>query len=219
MRMNKSIFQLCERTGHTMLKCFHRFDITFQGSSPTRNNASVNNTNDSPQALLTEANSSDDSNDYSTSFLDSAATHHMTNDSQNLSNKQDYKGKSKVLVGNGSSIPIANIGSNFIHYSSVHEPLILRDILHVPGLTRNLLSISLFTKQNNVILKFNSSCCLVKDQMTKQVLLQGTLHNGLYQLCVLPSRSSQSHSVHADQLHPVSSSTKLTNNCTPVALN
>lgn len=121
-------------------------------------------------------------------FLDSGATHHMTNEAQNFSNKQDYKEESKVLIGNGSALLITHIGSNFIYSSSVNDHLILNDILHIPNINKNLLSISQFTNYNNVTLEFDSTCCVVKDKKTRQVLLRGTLLNGLYQLHVLHSK-------------------------------
>ena len=118
-------------------------------------------------------------------FLDNGATHHTTNEPQNLSTKQDYKGKSKVIIGNGSTLPITHIGH------SVNEPLIRKNILHVLNINKILLSISQFTTHNNVTLEFYSSCCLVKDKKMRLVLLRVTLDNRLYQLKVSHSKLSQ----------------------------
>lgn len=54
----------------------------------------------------------------------------------------------------------------------------------MPHLTKNLLSISQFTSDNNIVLEFDSSCCLVKDKTTRSVLLRGTLNDRLYKIDV-----------------------------------
>ena len=52
----------------------------------------------------------------------------------------------------------------------------------MPAITKNLLSISKFTRDNCAIAEFNSVGCVIKDQRTKRVMLQGSLKNGLYEL-------------------------------------
>ena len=39
-------------------------------------------------------------------FLDSGATHHITVDNSNLASKNDYNGKEKLVIGNGSKLHI-----------------------------------------------------------------------------------------------------------------
>ena len=53
--------------------------------------------------------------------------------------------------------------------------------MHVPEITKNLISISKFAKDNNVYFEFYSTMCCVKSQLTKETLLQGRLINGVYQ--------------------------------------
>ncbi|KAM6550257.1 hypothetical protein CsatB_000065 [Cannabis sativa] len=93
---NRPICQLCGRTGHTVVKCFHRFDINFTGP-PAENGASVSTTpTENRQAHISQTTTSQD---LSTSwYIDSGATHHMTNNSDNLTSSADYKGKAKVIV-------------------------------------------------------------------------------------------------------------------------
>ena len=61
------------------------------------------------------------------------------------------------------------------------KPLHLRNILLVPSIKKNLISISKFTIDNNVIIEFDAFCCYVKEKVTKQILVQGHLHNGIHQ--------------------------------------
>lgn len=53
-----------------------------------------------------------------------------------------------------------------------------------------LLSISRFTRDNNVSVKFINNYCFIKDKDSTDVLLQGILRNGLYQLQLPSNRSS-----------------------------
>uniref|UniRef100_A0A803NGE1 Retrovirus-related Pol polyprotein from transposon TNT 1-94 n=1 Tax=Cannabis sativa TaxID=3483 RepID=A0A803NGE1_CANSA len=183
-RGNRPVCQLCGRAGHIATKCYHRFDITFTGAASTSSNNGEN-----PQALLFESNSN---TDISTAwYLDNGATHHMTNDAENLTTATDYKGKAKVVVGNGSSLSIHHLGTSSVPTILPNQSLLLQDILHVPNVTKNLLSISKFTKDNNVTIEFDDLSCLIKDKKTSRVLLQGHLNDGLYKLKVSPPTTQE----------------------------
>jgi hypothetical protein len=62
------------------------------------------------------------------------------------------------------------------------ESLVLKNILCVPQLTKNLLSVSQLIKDNPITIEFTSTSCFVKEQATQTTLLHGTLCNGLYEL-------------------------------------
>ena len=104
--------------------------------------------------------------------MDNGASTHVTVDLHNLSTKADYNGKEKLIVSNGSKLDISHIGSSIIESHSSQKPLFLKNILHVPDITKNLLSISQFTLDNDVIIEFSSNCCLVKNKSTKFILLE-----------------------------------------------
>jgi hypothetical protein len=72
----------------------------------------------------------------------------------------------------------AKVKSHYQPYTDLH----LNQVLCVPAITKNLLSISKFTKDNNAYAEFSSLGCVIKDQKTKRPLLQGSLRNGLYEL-------------------------------------
>lgn len=65
--------------------------------------------------------------------------------------------------------------------------LSLFDILYVPNITKPLLSIQKFCRDNDC---FFESFCLVKDQSTQKILLRGTSELGLYKLCGSIQRSN-----------------------------
>ena len=168
--------QLCGKFGHTVVKCYHRFDITYQGTS------GVSSSQDSSplQAMLAAAPNHQDS-----WFFDTGATHHLSHSAQTLSNVQPYSGADQVTIGDGHSLPILNTGNkSFFFHSKV---FCLNQVLHVPQLSTNLISVSKFCTDNAVFFEFHSTHFFVKDQVTKQTLLKGWLRDGLYEF---PSSSS-----------------------------
>ena len=110
--------------------------------------------------------------------------------------KSDYSGNGKVSIGDGSQLSISHIGHLVV---TAPKPLKLKNIFLVPSITKNIISISNFTLENDVIVEFNADCCYVKDNQSKEVLLQGTPKNGLYQLN-LPGASQASSSVYDSNL-------------------
>ncbi|CAH9094995.1 unnamed protein product [Cuscuta epithymum] len=71
------------------------------------------------------------------SYIDSGASSHMTATPSTLDQAVPYTGKDKVSVSNGATLPISSIGHSFIYPN-----LVLNDVLVVPQITKNLLSIS-----------------------------------------------------------------------------
>ena len=133
------------------------------------------------QANVASSSGADDQDDQNW-YVDSGATNHVTANLQNLSLHQDYKVKCKLIVGNGSQLKISHIGDIFLHSPHPQKPLVLHNIIHIPKITKNLISISQFTKDNDVVIEFFSDCCLIKDKVTTITLLDGALKQGLYKL-------------------------------------
>ena len=72
-------------------------------------------------------------------------------------------------MGNGKGLCISHNGSTTIS-SATHTSLRLNDLLLVPDITKNLLSVSKFS-YNNVFFIFYPHSCYVVHQDTKQILL------------------------------------------------
>ena len=85
-------------------------------------------------------------------LLDSGASHHITTDLQNLAHHLPYTGTNDVMIGDGKSLRITHLGSSELQ-SSTH-PFKLTNILCVPDIKRNLLSIYQFCVDNNVSVEF-----------------------------------------------------------------
>ena len=152
--------QLCGKFGHTAMKCYHRFDITYQDN----NGASSSRDSSQFQAMLVAAPEHQDS-----WFFDIGDTHHLTHSAQTLSHVQPYSGVDQVTIGDGQSLPIHNIGNKLFPFPS--KVLCLNQVLHVPQLSTNLISVSKFCTDNVVFFSFHSAYFFVKDQVTKKTLL------------------------------------------------
>lgn len=83
-------------------------------------------------------------------YADSGATYHINSELNNLSVCSGYQGKEQVFVGNGQCLQIANTGSSFAHLPS-SPSLKLSQILHVPDISSNLLSVNKFAKDNDSV--------------------------------------------------------------------
>ena len=91
-------------------------------------------------------------------YIDSSATNHVAQDVGILSYYSLYCGEEKLLIGNGMGLPIHGIGTVMVTTSST-TPLYLHNVLHVPTITKNLLSVSKLLADNNVLIEFLPITC------------------------------------------------------------
>ncbi|KAH9751421.1 hypothetical protein KPL71_014290 [Citrus sinensis] len=136
------ICQICGKTNHSAAVCRHRYDYF----TPEE---------EAPQALT--AMNLQDENDPQL-YADSGATTHMVNSTGKLKKFIPYGGSDKIFVGNGQSLHISHIGD------TTHGKLNLKDILVVPKLKKNLLSISKLVDDINCFVEFNSLGFVVKSK-------------------------------------------------------
>ena len=119
-------------------------------------------------------------------YLDSGATNHVIVDGQSLLQQFDYNGKNKLLVGNKQELNIFGIGNTVIMscLSTVSYPIHLKEVLVVPQIAKNLLSVSKLTHDNDLVVEFFSDQCLIKHKQLGIVVLRAVLEEGLYKLDV-----------------------------------
>ena len=84
------------------------------------------------------------------------------------------------MVGNGKKLPISHSENSLLSFSS--SPLKLNKILHALSLSNNLLSVFRLCVDNIAFMEFYPDFFLMKDQVSKKVILQGQLVNSLYQV-------------------------------------
>jgi len=152
--------QVCLKPNHTAKECWHRFDEDYV-----------------PKERFVAAAAPSygvDTNWYT----DSGSTDHITSNLGQLHAKEKYSGSEQIHTANGVGMGIKHIGHSV--FSSSARDLHLNNILHVPEAKKNLISVHRFTTDNRTFLEFYPNYFLVKDQETKQILLQGKCKGGLY---------------------------------------
>lgn len=112
--------------------------------------------------------------------MDSGASNHVIGDYNNLINPKEYGGNEQVTIGNGDKLPITYTGSSYL--SDGINTLTLENILFVPDIAKNLVSVSKLAQDNNIYFEFHGDFCLVKNKASGQVVLKGVLRDGLYHL-------------------------------------
>ena len=153
---NSVVCQLCDKIGHTTKQCLS------------------NNVASSPQVHYT---ASESNNNW---ILDLGASHHITSDLKNLAIHFDYEGNDGIIIRDGSSIPIAQIGSSTI--SSCKSNFHLNNILCAPTIKGNLISVSQFCKTNYTSIEFYPNDFVVNIFNTGPLLFKGWSNGSLYEL-------------------------------------
>ncbi|PKU85306.1 Retrovirus-related Pol polyprotein from transposon TNT 1-94 [Dendrobium catenatum] len=139
-------------------------NYTPQPNTPKQNNALI-------------ANSEAPSQDW---YLDTRASSHMTNTSDNLCQSTPYMGNDGIFIVDGRNIPIAHSGTGIL--PTPNRKFLLSNLLHVPKISYNLLSISQLVKDNNISITFDPSGFVCKDLTTNKQLLRGPCKAGLYKI-------------------------------------
>lgn len=69
--------------------------------------------------------------------------------------EEEFKGTDQLIIDNGQGLTITHISNAFLNFTSSRTTCImLKDMLLVPSITKNLLSISKITSNNNVFVEF-----------------------------------------------------------------
>ncbi|CAA7051267.1 unnamed protein product [Microthlaspi erraticum] len=165
--------QLCGATGHSARRC-HLLNSGSQNSrGPLLPTPTYPPTSWQPRAHFT---TSANANPW---VFDTGATHHITSDLANLSLHQPYNGGEEVLVGNGNSLPISHTG--FASIPLLAKTLSLNNVLCVPQITKNLISVYRLCNANKVSVEFFPAHFQVKDLNSGVPLLQGRTKDELYE--------------------------------------
>ncbi|GAA0148186.1 hypothetical protein LIER_07702 [Lithospermum erythrorhizon] len=115
----------------------------------------------------------EDSNDV-VWYPDSGTSAHITGNMSLLHSVTPYSGSIKVMVGNGDLLQVTHTGQTTI------SNLKVLNVLFVPSLMKNLLSIQKLCADNSCFVLFSHSNFLVKDQMNMKSLLSSPNQGSLY---------------------------------------
>ncbi|PKU87312.1 Retrovirus-related Pol polyprotein from transposon TNT 1-94 [Dendrobium catenatum] len=103
--------QICGKTGHTAINCWHRCNLNY---APPSN----------PKALTVQQQFST-TNDW---IVDSGASSHLTADVSNLQQPQPYSGSDTVSLANGQHLPIHHSGQGILPLPESNRKLKLSDV-------------------------------------------------------------------------------------------
>lgn len=161
----------------------HHFDHSYQHGTPT-----------SFSANFTQPNTFSDP----TWYPDLEATHHITHNFNNLNHTSEpYYHSEQIQLGDGSGPPIQNTGDSSLYSPS--SSFLLKNLLHVPNITKNFISVSKFCNNNTCYFEFHASFFYMKDTSMGKTLLTGPICDGLYIFpleSASPSTSSSSPSIN-----------------------
>jgi histone deacetylase 1/2 len=178
----KPICQLCGKEGHTVQRCYKRFDRDFTG--PT----DVNTASSATTSYGIDTNW----------YLDTGASYHITGELEKLIMKEKYHGGDQVHVANGLGMKIDQIGRSFVR--TPHTDLTLNKVLYVPQASKNLILVHKLALDNDAFLEFHPHHFLIKDRTTKRVLHRGRCEGGLY-----PFKSESNKQAHGAAIKTSSS--------------
>ncbi|KAL3691463.1 hypothetical protein R1sor_005114 [Riccia sorocarpa] len=136
-------------------------------------------------------------------YIDSGATTHVTGSSQELDQFQNITSSARIRSADGVCHSVKGKGDVIFQLPEGKVKFV--DVLYVPGLTKNLLTVGSLTDEGNIAV-FNRSRCLIVSPDTRTVLAQATRDRkgGLYKL-------ERGAHVHESNLVISDSATKLAN--------
>ncbi|KAB2606705.1 hypothetical protein D8674_006422 [Pyrus ussuriensis x Pyrus communis] len=166
--------QICGKRGHSALECYHRSNYAYQAQPPP------------PYFNAMAAQHSTEFSPNDAWIVDSGAFHHITADLDSLNQVTPFQGSDTITVGNGTGLSIANTGSTILKTNS--SDLVLKNVLHVPRISRSLLSVQQLCADNHSWFICDDCEFFVQDKKTREILYQGKSRPGqLFQIPVVKS--------------------------------
>jgi hypothetical protein len=112
-------------------------------------------------------------------LLDSGASHHVIANLNHLSLHAPYTESDDVMIEDETGLSITHTGlTSLLTNNSTFK---LNDVLCVPDIKTNLISIYQFCVTNNVSVEFLPTCFQVNDLHTGATLVQGITKDGVYE--------------------------------------
>ncbi|GJY60112.1 PLAC8 family protein [Tanacetum coccineum] len=85
-------------------------------------------------------------------IVDSGCSNHMTGDKEKLKDVSKYTGSRVVVTANNSKLPIAHVGNTIVSPLCNDTNVSLKDVFHVPGMKKNLMSVPQLTSSGQYVL-------------------------------------------------------------------
>ncbi|KAI5428719.1 hypothetical protein KIW84_033637 [Lathyrus oleraceus] len=147
-------------------------------------------------------------------ILDNRASNHMTRIIQHLCDVKEVIG-CPVGLPNGKTVMSTKEGK-----IKLADDLILKNVLYVPQLNCNLISISQLSDESNCNVHFTADLCAIQDRTSKMLIGAGERRDGLYLFREVPKVKAnkveglnQLEVWHKRLGHPSWKTTQLVSNC------
>ena len=139
-------------TEHSARQCSHLLTLALSSLSPTPS-YSLHSTFTTPYAHTIVHPSTPAT--FVEWVVDLGASHYVTINLAALALHAPYNASNSVIVGDGLGLLIANIGS--FSLTSLPTPLLFSNVLHMPGMSKNLISVLALCVDNLInVLLFDS---------------------------------------------------------------
>jgi len=188
----------CKRNGHTQSYCWQKRTKS-NGKKKGKNVNQVYRKQSSSSD--DECSSEDNNNAFSLAFaitanitnskmhewkwaIDSGASHHICKNKDQFK-ELDTTFNGNVVVANGQEVEIMGRGTieeNIISPSGKIRPLSINNVLYVPKMNKNLLSIPQINKKNEFIMQFEDNEMKIIHKSSNKAIGFGEWHDGLYWL-------------------------------------
>jgi len=179
----------CGKPGHHAKDCYKRKaneskqKFRKHNGNYVQSDTSINDGFRNLKLFISEAALSAETDDESAWFIDSGASAHMSCNKEWFDEYHENIDESHIYLGDNRSHKIQGYGVICVNLPNGQMKQI-HDVLYVPGIKKNLISVSTITDQNLKV-EFIKSQCFVKDiQNHYNVIATGTRVGGLYKLDV-----------------------------------
>ena len=169
----------CDKLGHSYYACPEKQKIQAALAEVKIEN---NEKTDKENYAFIVALSSELNSNHSTWILDSGASRHISGFKDKFDTLSNHEAE-EVTIGDNSSYPIKGIGTCSIQLNS-DITLQLKNVLYVPGIKRNLVSISGLADQGyHIAFQGNKVLSWTRNSSIKKAITIGVRDGSLYKLC------------------------------------
>lgn len=184
---SKLFCQICRKAGHSAIVCYYRMNLNYQTTFENKSQQQKFSEHSAPTSTTYMAtpstayptlphmhqlhNNTTGYQNYQHSqplapdqtwYLYFGTSNHITPDVNTLSQHTPYTGQTKVAVANGHALIVENTGKGILATPSINFKL--NNVLHVPAMSTNLLSVHQFKKDNDCLVLFDTNQFHIQDK-------------------------------------------------------
>jgi hypothetical protein len=187
---HQKTYWVCGKFGHLARECWHMYGQSSSSSvnmvEDTETDIEVEKTE--LEVAFTEFQESLDTGEKW--YMDSGASRHVTGERNHLDSVTSPVGRKTVTTADGECHAVGGTGD--VNVKSDCGEIKMTNVMYVPSLKRNLVSMGSLADKGHVIMFTNSKCLVLDNVRNKHVVAQGVRHkgNGLYQLGISSRKPS-----------------------------